>query len=187
VIIFLENSLFKGETENAVAAVKEYRVSKEQVRTSVKKVIRECMEKKSFPPVFEILKKFPLPSDDNELVFMAENHFDDAMKAHQVELAAQIAFYFKLKKELAIKAGYRAWEKNMQYGKIDEAILLKKRHRLPAQMTSALAKEAYQRFIRTNPDMAKRIRNEFQIDLDFLEILLEILRKLITLLLSSKK
>ena len=187
VIIFLENALFKAETEQALEAVKEYRISRDQVQHILKKVIRECMEKKSFPRIFEILKKFSLPSDDSELISTAENHFNNAMQENQFELAAQIAFYFKMKRELGIKAGYRAWEKSMQYGNIGEAIILKKRHRLPAEMTANAAKETYQRFLRVDPDMARRIRDEYQINLSFLELLLEFLRKLMNILLSQKK
>ena len=47
--------------------------------------------------------------------------------------------------------------------------------------------ELYSYYVGLNPDTAQRIRNEYQINLSFIEIVLEILRKILSFILPSKK
>ncbi len=187
IIVYVEKAFAHLDVENAGRAIDAYHIAKDQVENIVKRMLRAQMEEKNFRFVFELLKKFRISSMDKDLVSMAENFFDDLVKENQFETAADMGYYFKLRQKVTRPAAFQAWAKKMKLGRLDEARELKNKHRLPAEMMEGTARETYQYYMNINPETAKRIREEYNIDLNFWEVIAELLKKILRMPFPSRK
>ncbi|MFC1564045.1 hypothetical protein ACFL6G_03865 [candidate division KSB1 bacterium] len=176
---YIIEMLGKGDSATIVTVVEEYDVSNKRIIELANVVLVDLMRSRKFVEAFNIVSNLKVNITDSNLGTQVKKNFEEAFKDGQMELAANIGYYFKLRNTKVKKAAFRIWQKNLESGKFDLALELKKKHKLPKSMIEPVVKEVYRDLIdHNNTEEASRIRQMYRINLSIMGLFKEVLIKL---------
>ncbi len=171
--------LARGNAADIKNVVKEYDVSDKRISEMANIALVTLMKERKFVEAFNIAGDLKIKSFDAELNQQVKKDFENAIKDGQIELAANIGYAFNLKGQKIKKAALVIWRKNLEAGKYNEAISIKRKHKLPKPMVEPIAKEVYENLISENKsEEAARVRQMYRLNLSIMGLFKEVFKKI---------
>ena len=176
---FIKKALINNNIEDAKTAIEEYGPSKDTVNLIIDDVLLELLRDRKHIEAFDIVKKLKVKVSTPDILTEAAKSFDESYRNGQMELASNLAYFFKLKDTRAVKAAYFLWNREMDAGRYDAALELKKRYKIPRNKIEPVVKNIYNTLTASNRlEEAVMVRHKYNMNLSFLEWMGEFFNKL---------
>ena len=176
---YLQKALNNGDVENAKLAIKEYAIPKDTVNEIAYEAIIKFLRSRKNIEAFEIVRELKTEVHDQMIQSEAMTSFEESYGNGQIELATNLAFYFKIKDKRAVQAAFILWQKNIEAGKYQQALGLKKRHKIPRKLTEPVVSKIYNMLIANKKtEQAIALRHEYQLKLSIWQWFVEFFQKL---------
>ncbi len=180
---FLSECIRRGEFKKAAFIMEEYNIPQPEVLELVTKDVKTLLEEEKFTVVFDILMKYKVNTNDEEIRDAALKGFEKCMEKGYYEIAADLGHIFELNIPRVKEAAKIVWERFMEAEDYQKARVVKRKHKLPRKDTHKIARQHYSANMERNKsDIAKKIREDYSIDVGFVAWLMEVIRTILRLL-----
>ncbi|MCP4728363.1 MAG: hypothetical protein GY863_25225 [bacterium] len=171
--------LAKGNANDIKSLVKEYDASDKRIRELSSIALVSLMKERKFVEAFNIVNELKIRIFDSDLHEQVNKNFEEAYKDGQMELAANIGYSFRLINPKVKKAAVAIWKKDLVAGKYNEALALKKKHKLPRAMIEPIVKVVYGDLIDNGKsEEAAQLRHVYRLNLSIMGLFKEVMKKL---------
>ena len=183
----LSNCIRNGMLKKANFIIEDYNIPAPDIKEIASEDLKYLLESEKYDFVFNTLLKFKISTDDEELKEIAEKSFEKCMGKGYYEIAADIGYVFEIKNPNVKKAAKTVWERLMDAEDYGKARIIKKKHRLTKKDTQEIAQKAYDVNIEKRKiDVAKKIRDEYGLDVGFIKWLIELIKSILRLLFKTE-
>ena len=183
----LSNCIRNGMLKKANFIIEDYNIPTPDIKEIASEDLKYLLESEKYDFVFNTLLKFKISTDDEELKEIAEKSFEKCMGKGYYEIAADMGYVFEIKNPNVKKAAKTVWERLMDAEDYGKARIIKKKHRLTKKDTQEIAQKAYDVNIEKRKiDVAKKIRDEYGIDVGFIKWLIELIKSILRLLFKTE-
>ena len=177
---FLANTLEKGSPEVVKTFIRDYKISQEIISDASTEAVRNQLEKGHYDEVFAIIRTLNADIADSDILHDAASHFHRIYEGGNIELAADIAFYFRLREGRVPKAYLTTWQTLMDEGKTKEALKYRKERHIEKRLLEPVLKTKYQELMNAGKtDDAIRLRRDYRFGITILQFIMENIRRLI--------
>ncbi|MFC1513626.1 hypothetical protein ACFL5P_01325 [candidate division KSB1 bacterium] len=177
---YLEKALQNAEIDNVKKVIEEYQLSKDEIKVVITKSLIKLLKSRKFLESFTIIKNLNPAVTFQEIQEQAKESFSESYEAGQLELAANLAFYYKLNDPKAVKAGFIIWKRYIEDEKFKEALEIKKRLKLPRKLVEPVLKDVYAELIEDKKsNMAQKLRMDYRLKLSVWEWFMGVFKKFI--------
>jgi len=188
VLIYINQALISGNIEGSVKAAKEYEIPDNEIQTCVKDSLMNLMETYKYEIAMNVLRKFKVDKNDEELFQKANEAFKNAVDQGYHEIAAEFGYRFKLKNPKVKLEAKIVWENCMETENFKKAKEIKLKHNLSKRETNEIAKKHYYKFIESdNLKMAKQIRDDYNVSLGIFAWIIELFKQLFSMFFKKKE
>ncbi len=176
---FLSKSFLSGDIESVRTAIDTYELDKNTIDESASKAIDELVKSGNYEAVFDIIKKTGVEIKDPETISEVTSRFHQEYEAEHMDVASNIAYYFKLKEPRAEKAALNYWIWLIEKQLFDKALALKKERGIHKKLIEPHVKKIYDSMIEAGQtEDAIKLRLNYRISLTFVQWVLENIKKM---------
>ena len=178
---FLKNSIISGKIDEAMIVIDEYQLKGDKLNEIISTALIKQLKARKFLEAFEIVEELKVNVSSTNIKTEAKASFNEAYENGQMELSTNIARHFKLREKRVINAAFIIWQKQMESGKYEDAVDLRKKMRIPKAKTQEVAKDAYNMLISQGRSVqAVQLRKDYSLNLSIWEIVVELMKKVFT-------
>ncbi len=178
---FLKNSILRGKIDEVKTVIEEYQLKGEKLNEIVSTSLIKQLKSRKFLEAFEIVEELNVRVSSADIKAEAKASFNEAYENGQMELSTNIALHFKLREKRVVNAAFIIWQKQMESGKYEDAVDLRKKMRIPKTKTQEVAKDAYNMLISQGRSVqAVQLRKDYSLNLSIWEIVVELMKKVFT-------
>jgi len=178
--------LRKGEFKKTEYLIDEYNLPTKDVQDQASDDAMQLLDDEKYDTAFNILMEFKISPTDDEMQEKGMKAFEKSMEKGYYELAADIGHVFELKTPKVKEAAKIVWERCMESGDYTKAKMIRRKHRLNKKITRNLATKAYYENMNSNAvDVARKIREEYNISIGFFSWLTELIKTILRLFFKS--
>ena len=177
---YVSTCIRKGEFKKADFIIEDYNIPAPEIKERAGEDLKYLLASEKFETAFEILLKFKISVEDEELREIAAKSFEKCMDKGYYEIAADLGHVFEIKNPNVKKAAKIIWERFMDAEDYAKARMVKRKHRLLRKDTQDFAKKAYDLNMEKNKlDVAKKIRDEYAVSVGIIEWLIELIKSIL--------
>jgi limonene-1,2-epoxide hydrolase len=182
-VSFLSELIEKGDTKAGNQLIKEYNIQPGEIAHIAKEAVISSLNENKYDMAIDIVTKFNVVIDDFDIKTAGRNAFDTSKRNGYYETAANIGYIFEIDSPEVREAARIVWEDLIRRQEYRKAAVIKKKHKLAKKQTENLAKEEYNRLMQENElDAAKKLREEYQINISFFAWFLELIKKILLII-----
>lgn len=180
---YFSDSVKKGEFKKATFILEEYNLQQNEVLEMITDSLKSLLEEEKFTIAFDVLLKYKIQTNDEEIRETALKAFDKCMDKGYYEIAADLGHVFELNIPRVKEAAKIVWERLMEAEDYQKARAVKRKHKLTRKDTQKLAEQAYYSNIERNKtDIARKLRDDYNINIGFMAWLIELIKTILRLL-----
>lgn len=173
----------KGEFKKATFILEEYNLQQEEVLEMITDSLKSLLEEEKFTIAFDVLLKYKIKTNDEEIRETVLKSFDKCMDRGYYEIAADLGYVFELNIPRIKEAARIVWERLMEAEDYQKARAVKRKHKLTRKDTQKIAEQAYYGNIERNKtDIARKLRDDYNINIGFTAWLVELIKTILRLL-----
>ncbi|MCL5019514.1 MAG: hypothetical protein M1426_03410, partial [Patescibacteria group bacterium] len=120
----------KGEFKKASFILEEYNLPQEEVLAMITDSLKSLLEEEKFNIAFEVLLKYKIQTNDEEIRDTALKAFEKCMERGYYEIAADLGYVFELNIPRIKEAAKIVWERLMEAEDYQKARAVKRKHKL---------------------------------------------------------
>ena len=178
---FLKDSILRGKIEESKTVVDKYQFKGEKLNEIVSNALIKQLKARKYLEAFEIVEELKVKVSSTNIKTEVMASFNEAYENGQMELSTNIVRHFKLREKRVINAAFIVWQKQMESGKYEDAVDLRKKMRIPKTKTQEVAKNAYNMLISQGRSVqAVQLRKDYSLNLSIWEIVVELMKKVFT-------
>jgi len=186
-IEYVSNCIRNGKLKKADFIIEDYNIPAPDIKEIASEDLKYLLASEKYDFVFNTLLKFKISIDDEELRDIAEKSFEKCMGKGYYEIAADIGYVFEIKSPNVKKAAKAVWERLMDAEDYGKARIIKKKHKLIRRDTQEIAHKAYDMNMeKSKVDVAKKIRDEYGINVGFIKWLIELIKSILRLFFKTE-
>jgi hypothetical protein len=180
---YFSDRIRNGEIKKAQFILDEYGLPRAELTQQLVEDLRELLNQGKCKVAFEMMLEFKVPTGDSDLKEAATKAFDENVDQGYYEIAADLGHVFELKSPKVHEAAQIVWQRAMESEDYKKARLIKRKHHLGRKETVKIATTAYNANMERNKaEIARKLREEYHIQLGFMEMILEFLKSIFSFL-----
>ena len=183
----LSNCIRKGKLKNADFIIDEYNIPALDVKDRASEELKYLLTSEKYDLASNTLLKFKIDTDNEELREIAVKYFEKSLEMGYYEIAADLGYVFEIKSPNVKRAAVTVWERFMEAEDYGKARIIKKKHKLTRKDTQEIAHKAYDVSIeKSKVAVAKKIRDEYGIDIGFIKWIMELIKSILRLFIKTE-
>jgi len=186
-IEYVSNCIRNGKLKKANFIIEDYNIPASDIKEIASEDLKYLLASEKYDFVFNTLLKFKIGTDDEELREIAEKSFEKCMGKGYYEIAADIGYVFEIKNPNVKRSAKTVWERLMDAEDYGKARIVKKKHKLTRRDTQEIAQKAYDvNMEKSKVAVAKKIRDEYGINVGFIKWLIELIKSILRLFFKTE-
>ena len=188
IVSMLVKLIEKGDTNAGKELIKEYSIPQKEIENVANDAVINSLQDGKSERALEIVSKFHVDIGNFEVIAAAKEAFSQCRNNGYQETAANIGFIFEISSPEVKESAKMVWEDLISRNEYKKAAVIKKKHKLTKKYTDRIAKEEYNRLFQENKvEMAKKLREEYNLNVGLITWILEFIRKLLSLLFGNEE
>ncbi|MFC1476977.1 hypothetical protein ACFL6L_00755 [candidate division KSB1 bacterium] len=176
---YLIETIQKGAVENIKTVMKEYPIDDHIKTDAANTGIHQLVRAGQYDALFDIMRNLDIEITDEDTLGEITTKFHNTYEDGHIEIASDLAFYFKLKEPRTQKVFLSHWQRLVDAGKYREARALKKERHLQKKLLEPAIKAKYEALVAENKmEEAINLRKDYKIKQSIAQWFVENVKKL---------
>ncbi|MCP4726216.1 MAG: hypothetical protein GY863_14325 [bacterium] len=171
---FVVKSITGGDLSAARTVIKEYNLPLNFSNLAIIAGITGLLDKDNHKKAFEVLDNFEISMADEESKVKITLNYRELMGQKKYLIALTYATKIRMNKSFVEEAAFRAWEEKFLGKRFDEALEIRRQHKIPKKQMIPVAAVYYKNYMETGEyRLASSIRRTYSVRISLGEWLVE--------------
>ncbi len=177
---FIQSAAKNGETQEINTFIEEYETPSSIVNEALTDAVNHLLRSDQFEIMFKVVGDLDLKIADKDTLGEIITRFHQVYEQNQMDIAADFAYYFKIKEKRAHIATIKYWESLIMQEQFREALAIKKERKIHNRNIERVVKENYGKLMHeSKKEEAMKLRNDYKLKYSVFEWIFDNIKKMI--------